>query len=311
MHTHPANSTTDADSLARWDHPHSFLGHDHQRNERRTQAVVVLTAVMMVAEIAAGIAFHSMALLADGWHMGTHVGALSITALAYTYARRHAENPAFAFGTGKFGDLAAFASAIVLALVSLLIGYESVTRLIRPEAIEYDAAIAVAVIGLGVNLVSALMLGGGSVHAEAGAGHHDHNLRSAYAHVLADALTSVFAIVALVAGRWLGWVWMDPAMGIVGAVVIARWSYGLIRASGRVLLDAVADPEVAAHIRHDVESGCEDRVADLHLWRVGPGHFAAVLTVVTHTPHSPDYYRALLEHHSALSHVTVEVQRCD
>ena len=299
------------ESLARWEHPHSFLGHDHRRNERRTQAVVALTAVMMVAEIAAGTAFHSMALLADGWHMGTHVGALSITALAYTYARRHAENRAFAFGTGKFGDLAAFASAIVLALVSILIGYESVTRLIQPETIGFDAAIGVASVGLGVNLVSALMLGHGTGHDEAGGGHHDLNLRSAYVHVLADALTSVFAIVALVAGLWLGWVWMDPVVGILGALVIARWSVGLIRDSGRVLLDAVADPEVAAHIRNDVEEGGEDRVADLHLWRVGPGHFAAVLTVVTHSSHSPDYYRSLLEHHAALSHVTVEVQRCD
>jgi cation diffusion facilitator family transporter len=299
------------ENLARWEHPHSFLGHDHHRNERRTQAVVVLTAVMMVVEIVAGITFHSMALLADGWHMGTHVGALSITALAYTYARRHAENPAFAFGTGKFGDLAAFASAMVLALVSVLIGYQSVTRLIRPEGIGFAAAISVAVIGLGVNLLSALLLGHGSGHAAAGAGDHDHNLRSAYLHVLADALTSVFAIVALVAGLWLGWVWMDPAMGIVGGLVIARWSIGLIRESGRVLLDAAADPEVAAHIRQDVESAGDDRVADLHLWRVGPGHYAAVLTVVTHGSNSPDHYKALLRHHPGLSHVTVEVQHCD
>jgi cation diffusion facilitator family transporter len=321
MHTH---------TLERWQHSHSYLGHAHDRNARRTQAVIGLTATMMIAEIAAGSTFGSMALLADGWHMATHVGALSITALAYALARRHAGSRAFSFGTGKFGDLAGFASALILALISLLIGYESLTRLVNPVPISFDAALGVAAIGLVVNLVSALLLQGEEhagahgeepAHSHAGHGdphhgdphrraHHDHNLRSAYVHVLADALTSVLAILALLSGRWLGWVWMDPAMGIVGALVIARWSYGLIRDTSRVLLDHEADAQVAEHIRQDVEAGGDDRVADLHLWRVGPGHFAAILSVVTHEPRTPEYYKAKLNHHAELSHVTVEVQTC-
>jgi cation diffusion facilitator family transporter len=303
--------------LERWQHPHSFLGHAHRRNERRTLAVAALTGVTMVVEIAAGTYFGSMALLADGWHMGTHLGALSITALAYLAARRQRDSRAYTFGTGKFGDLAGFASAVILAVVSLLIGFESVTRLVRPVPIAFDSAIAVAFLGLMVNLVSALLLreqhadkdGGAAALAHQGA-HHDHNLRSAFLHVAADALTSVCALVALMAGREFGWNWLDPAMGVAGALVIAVWSYGLLRDSSRVLLDRAADPEVADHIRTDVEAGGTDRVADLHVWRLGPGHFAAILTVVTHEARTPDHYKALLSHHRELSHVTVEVQSC-
>lgn len=307
MHTH---------SLERWQHPHTFLGPSHHRNERRTLAVMALTGVMMVAEIAAGTYFGSMALLADGWHMGTHLGALAITTLAYVLARRHRNSGAYTFGTGKFGDLAGFSSALILALISLLIGAESLTRLARPVVISYDSAIAVAAIGLAVNLISALLLREAPhAHPEGraaghGPGHHDHNLRSAFLHVSADALTSVLAIGALLAGRGLGWAWMDPAMGIAGATVIAVWAYGLLRDSSRVLLDREADPAVAHHIRADVEAQGGDRVADLHLWRVGPGHFAAIVTVVTHQARTPDYYKALLKHHRELSHVTVEVQPC-
>ena len=308
MHTH---------SLERWQHPRSFLGPSHDRNERRALAVMALTGVMMVVEIGGGMYFGSMALLADGWHMGTHLGALSITALAYFLARRHRDSDAFTFGTGKFGDLAGFSSALILALVSLLIGAESLTRLVRPVAISYDSAIAVAAIGLVVNLVSALLLREAPhAHAEEqvvahGPAHHDHNLRSAFLHVSADALTSVLAIGALLAGRSLGWAWMDPAVGIVGALIIAVWAYGLLRDSSRVLLDREADPAVAEHIRADIEAQGGDTVADLHLWRVGPGHFAAIVTVVTHQARAPDYYKALLRHHRELSHVTVEVQPCE
>jgi cation diffusion facilitator family transporter len=339
MHTH---------QMERWQHSHSFLGPAHRRNERRTLAVVALTGVMMVIEIAAGTYYGSMALLADGWHMGTHLGALSISALAYWFARRQGDSRAYTFGTGKFGDLAAFTSAVILAIVSLLIGFESVTRLVRPVPIDFDAAIAVAFIGLTVNLVSALLLReehpapAGAAHDHAVHDHathdhpehgyathdhaahdrpahgyathdyaaHDHNLRSAFLHVAADALTSVFAIVALAAGRVFGWTWLDPAMGVAGAAVIAAWSYGLLRDSSRALLDREADPQVADHIRADIEAGGSDRVADLHVWRVGPGHFAAILTVVTHEARTPDHYKALLRHHRELSHVTVEVQAC-
>ncbi len=295
---------------------------------------------MMVAEIVAGAVFGSIALTADGWHMSTHAGALVISALAYRYARRHARNPRFAFGTGKLGDLAGFTSAVVLALVSLLIGYESLLRLASPVAIRFDEAIAVAVLGLAVNLVSAWLLQDNDHghahrhhdrhhdhqhqhehdHAEGRHqhGHHrgpapararDHNLRSAYLHVLADAATSVLAIIGLLAGRAYGWIWMDPLMGMVGALVIAHWSWGLLRDTGAVLLDAVPDQELAETIRRRLEEG-DDRVADLHLWRLGPGHNAAVITLVSDGPESPNHYKGLIADVPGLSHVTVEVQFC-
>lgn len=223
-------------------HDHVFLGDNHERNERRTWFVIALTATMMVAEITAGTLFGSMALVADGWHMSTHAAAMLIAALAYLYARKNARNPRFTFGTGKFGDLAAFASAVVLALIAVLIGWESFVRLANPVPISFPQAIAVAVIGLAVNLVCAWLLR--DDHSHHGHHHddhhghgHDNNLRAAYLHVLADALTSVLAIFALLAGSIYGWLWLDPAMGIVGALVIAKWSWGLIRDAGGVLLD--------------------------------------------------------------------------
>ncbi len=323
MHSH---------AIEPWRHEHVFLGDDHARNEMRTRWVIGLTAAMMTAEIAAGAIFGSMALTADGWHMATHAAALSISALAYGYARRHARDPRFAFGTGKLGDLAGFASAIILALVALLIAWESVVRLGAPVPIRFNEAIAVAAIGLAVNLVSAWLLHGGGGH---GANHHghahhdhdhrdprhhhnqhhhhhqrDHNLRSAYLHVLADALTSVLAIVGLLAGRVFGWDWMDPLMGLVGAAVIARWSWGLLRDSGLVLLDAVPDRHLAEEMRERLEVD-GDRVSDLHLWRVGPGHNAAVVSLVSDRPAAPDHYKARLAGLPHLSHVTVEVLRCE
>jgi cation diffusion facilitator family transporter len=294
-------------------HDHAFLGHAHARNEGRTRLVILITLAMMVAEIAGGIIYGSMALLADGLHMATHAGALAIAAGAYAYARRHQHNPRFTFGTGKVGDLAAFGSAVSLALVALFIGWESVQRLAAPVTIDFREAIAIASLGLVVNLVSAVLLrGGGHDHGhDDGHGHghdhhHDHNLRAAYLHVLADALTSVLAIAGLLAGSLYGWVWMDPAVGLLGAIVIARWSLGLMRASGAVLVDASADPRLVAAIRERLEAN-GDRVTDLHVWRVGPGHSAAVVSICTHAPQAPDAYKRALAPLTSICHLTVEV----
>ena len=305
MHTH---------SLERWQHGHDFLGELHTNNERKTWAVIGLTAVMMVGEIACGTLFGSMALLADGFHMSTHVGALLITAVAYLFARRQAANPRFVFGTGKFGDLAGFASAIILAMVALLMAYESVTRLIVPIPIAFGEAIPVACLGLLVNLTSALLLGDEEHdHHDRAVGsastHRDYNIRAAYTHVLADAATSFMAIFGLTAGWLLGWVWMDAIMGIVGAVVIASWSYSLLRSAGAILLDAMPAPEIAGRVRSLIEVD-GDRITDLHLWRLGPGHFGAIVSLVTHTPRAPAYYKACLSTVIGLAHVTIEVEAC-
>lgn len=305
------------------EHGHCFLGHDHRRNERRVWLVIALTAGMMLAEIAAGTVYGSMALVADGWHMSTHAGAMLIAALAYRFARRHADDPRFTFGTGKLGDLAGFASAVVLALVALLIGWESLARLARPIRIDFDQAIAVAAVGLAVNLACAWLLK--DDHAHHGHGHHHHghddghhhahgeardnNLRAAYLHVLADALTSVLAIAALLLGRSRGWLWADPAMGVVGALVIVRWSWGLLRDSGSVLLDAAAEGQAVRQEIHEAMAPTGSRVTDLHVWQVGPGHFAAIIALMAREPQEPAHYKALLAHIHELSHVTVEVQR--
>ncbi|SEM19318.1 CDF family Co(II)/Ni(II) efflux transporter DmeF [Xaviernesmea oryzae] len=385
-HAHP-QSAASCDPLG---HTHVFLGADHARNERRVWWVIALTAAMMVAEIIGGQILGSMALTADGWHMSTHAGAMLIAALAYRYARRQAGNPRFTFGTGKVGDLAAFASAVILGLIALIIAWESALRLAEPVAIAYDEAIAVAAIGLLVNLVSAWLLGADHGHdhshdddhghaddhgpasaplraspatleddrttpsdiplatmaqieADAAApvpqsavpdqpeaavghgrhvghgghgGHHAHhgghhggdsNLKAAYLHVLADALTSVLAILALLAGRLYGWNWLDPAMGVVGALVIARWSIGLVRQTALVLVDA-ADTAGAlpATIRARVASEGE-RVTDLHVWQVGPGHHAAIIALSSVDPKPPSIYKARLAGLPGLSHLTVEV----
>jgi cation diffusion facilitator family transporter len=301
----------------RWQHRHAFGTHERQAGERRTWWVIALTAAMMTVEVAAGMVFGSMALLADGWHMGTHAAALGIAVFAYVYARRNADNPKYSFGTGKVGALGGFASAVGLAVVALLVFIESVVRVVSPTTIRFDEAIGVAVIGLVVNIVSALILRGGREHTHGHAEHdhthyehHDHNLRGAYLHVIADAMTSVLAIVALIAGKVLGWSWMDPAMGMVGALVIARWSYGLLRDTSRVLLDAEADTERRSAVRAAIEADAGCRVADLHIWRVGPSHLAAILSVVSRTPHSPDHYKELLAGDRDLVHVTVEVYEC-
>lgn len=317
-------------SIEAWQHRHVFLGESHARRERRTWLVVALTAGMMVAEIAAGWVFGSMALTADGWHMSTHAAALGIAAMAYRFARTHAQDPRFSFGTGKVGELAGFSSALILAMIALLIAYESALRLTAPVPIHFNEAILVAVIGLVVNLASVWLLSephhhghGQHDHAHDDDGHHSHahaahhhhhhhhdsNARGALLHVMADAFTSVLAIAALLAGRLYGWNWLDPVIGIVGALVIARWSWGLIRSAGAVLLDMQGGSGIAAAIRERLEVR-GDRIADLHLWRVGPGHLAAIVSLVSDRPLPPGDYKRLLAGIGGLSHVTVEVHRC-
>ena len=314
MHSH---------SVDDWTHDHVFLGENHARNERRTWFVVALTVVMMGAEIAAGSYFGSMALLADGWHMGTHAAALGIAGAAYMFARRHTGNIRFSFGTGKFGDLAAFSSALILGIVAIQIAYESVLRLISPVPIAYSEAIAVACLGLVVNLLSAWLLRGNHDHHhhhghahDHDHDHHDHdhhqrdnNFRAAYVHVLADAATSVLAIGALVLGMYTDWARADAAVGLIGSIVIASWAYTLIRDAGSVLLDVSADQRLERGIRARLEAG-EDRITDLHVWQVGPGHCAAVISLVSDAPLQPTIYKKRLQGLKGLSHVTVEVERC-
>jgi cation diffusion facilitator family transporter len=338
MHSH---------SLSHWAHEHSFLGDRHAERERRTWSVVGLTAAMMVLEIAGGTQFGSIALVADGWHMGTHVLALAIAGLAYLFARRHVGDPRFSLGTGKFGELAAFGSAIILGVIGLGIGYESVVRLLHPVAIHFREAIPIAALGLCVNLASAWLLRDHD-HAHGHAGHshgrhaahdhahhgHDHhhddhahrhdahgdhahghdrqqdtNYRAAYLHVLADALTSVLAIFGLSVAWAFGLNVVDPLVGLVGVVVILSWAVALIRSAGGVLLDTVPDPALAQRIRERIETG-GDRLADLHLWQVGPGHAAVIMSVVSDAPQEPSAYKQRLKDLSGLSHVTVEVNRC-
>jgi cation diffusion facilitator family transporter len=401
-------------------HAHVFLGEGHEQNERRTWMVIALCTVMMIVEIVGGLIFGSIALVADGLHMSTHASALLLAALAYSYARRHAEDERFSFGTGKLGDLAGFTSAIVLAMIALLIGYEAVMRFIWPVAIDFNEAIPIAGLGLVVNVASVLLLGGGRHAHGHGHGHsdigrdHDHdqahslqtsagpltveifedrvpprfrlafagelpaaddltvetvrpdgtrqifaliargrylesideipephaftlrlsfdrgadihtvefqehehvhgaaqrdnNIRSAIAHVLADAAVSLLVIIGLLFARLLGWAWIDPAIGLVGAVVIAAWSYSLVRDTGAILLDMNPDRSMAARMRAVIETD-GDRLTDLHLWRLGPGHLGAIVSVATQRPRGPEYYQSLLSRFRALSHVTVQVQQ--
>ena len=406
-------------------HGHVFLGPDHDNAARRTWAVIALCAVMMVAEIAGGALFGSLALIADGLHMSTHAGALLLAAMAYTYARKYSDDPNFTFGTGKFGDLAGYSSAIVLAMIALLIGYEAVSRFLSPVAIRFSEAIPIAVVGLAVNVVSAWLLSGGHHHGHGhghphgsedehahgedvrridtkagvielevfednvppcfrlrlpvacslrasdisietvrpdgarqafafedrdgylesidiipepheftaairignrgetqafeeifaehdhgmtgGTHHRDNNMRAAVIHVIADAAVSVLVIAGLLMARAFGWLWMDPLAGLVGAVVIANWSFGLLRDTGGILLDRTPDPRMADRVRATIESD-GDQVTDLHLWRLGPGHLGAIVSVVTTNAREADHYRKKLARFGDLSHVTIEVR---
>jgi cation diffusion facilitator family transporter len=277
---------------------------------------------MMVVEIVAGSIFHSMALLADGWHMSTHVAAFVLAALAYSFGRRHAQNEQFTFGTGKIGVLGGFTSAIVLSGIALLMAGESIRRLISPAPIHFREAILIASIGLIVNVICALILkddhhhlghSHGHDHSHAHPGHHhDLNLRAAYLHVIADALTSVLAIAALTLGYFFGWIWLDPVMGLVGMVVIVSWAYTLVRDTSSILLDRVpANSDLPVVIRQGIESDGDSKITDLHIWQLGLGKFAAIVSVVAHHPKTPDEYRSLLRIHEELVHVTIEVQQCD
>ena len=306
--------TSPPDPLAPWRRDHLYLGSFHERNARRTRIVMALTALVMVAEIAAGTAYGSIALLADGLHVAGHVAVLGAAASAYAYARRYAAADHYSFGTGKVGDLVAFASAIVLGVIAAAILYESAHRLIAPETIVFREALIVAALGFVVNVLCVGLLWDRELHEQVHGGHRhdhddghaDHNVLAAYLHLLTDVLTSVLAIIALLSGQFLGLVWMDPLMGIVGGLVIIHWAWNLLRRTANVLLDAT--PAVADTVRRAVESDADNRIADLHVWRVGPGHLAAMLTVVTNEPRPPAHYKSLLASIPGLSHVTVEVE---
>jgi cation diffusion facilitator family transporter len=322
---------------------HVFLGEGHERNERRTWMVIALCTFMMAVEIVGGLLFGSIALVADGLHMSTHASALLLAALAYRYARHYANDERFSFGTGKLGDLAGFTSAIVLAMIAILIGYEAITRFIWPVAINFNEAIPIAGLGLLVNVASVFLLSGGAHghnhghehgreheyaharshadglehdrsdhagrdHEHAGAdAHRDNNMRAAVVHVLADAAVSILVILALLLGRFLGWAWMDPVIGLVGAIVTAAWAYTLIRDTGAILLDMTPDRGMAERMRATIETD-GDRLTDFHVWRLGPGHLGAIVSVTTCEQRGPDYYQARLARFRSLSHVTVEVQ---
>jgi cation diffusion facilitator family transporter len=314
-------------------HNHVFLGAGHEKNERRTWMVIALCSFMMVAEIAGGLMFGSIALVADGLHMSTHASALLLAALAYRYARHHADDDRFSFGTGKLGDLAGFTSAIVLAMIALLIGYEAVSRLFWPVHIRFGEAIPIAALGLIVNVASVLLLSGGNHHDHDSGDHHvhtnghahehvhehtheaahhtahrDNNMRAAIVHVLADAAVSLLVIVGLTLALFFGWNWMDPVVGLIGAGVIAVWAYTLIRDTGAILLDMNPDQKMTERMRVIIETD-GDRLTDLHLWRLGPGHLGAIVCVATHQPQrGAAYYRSVLAAFPALSHVTVEVR---
>ncbi len=305
------------ENLHNWQHSH-VLGQDQQRpGERRTLVVIVITGAMMIVEIATGILFGSMALLADGLHMASHAVALGINAFAYIYARRHAHDTHFSFGTGKVNALGGFTGAVLLALFALLMAWESVGRMVAPVEIAFNQAIVVAILGLIVNGGSVFILGIQHQHDDHDHGdhghhdhHHDHNLRAAYFHVLADALTSLLAIFALLAAKYFGLVWMDPLMGVVGAMLVSRWSLGLLRGTSDVLLDKQGPDEVRVKVRESIERDGDGRVADLHLWSIGPNIYSVIISVVAHDPQLPEYYKALVPSGLGLEHVTVEVHQC-
>lgn len=302
------------DNLKKWQHSHDY-SLDNPTGERRTQYVLALTAVTMVVEIIAGTVFGSMALLADGWHMGTHLAAFLITLFAYRYARKYASDPRYAFSTGKVNVLGGFASAITLAVVALVMFVESIQRIFNPQMILFNEAIGVALVGLLINVLSALLLRN---HHSLGFNHshdqdhaHDHNLKAAYLHVLADAMTSVLAILALSAGRYFNWYWLDPMMGMVGAVIITRWSYGLVKQTGPILLDASLDADHLGAIKDAIISDSDNRISDIHIWKISPSHYAAIVSIVTCFPKERAHYKRLLEEFTYLSHVSIEVLNDD
>lgn len=322
-----------------WQHSHDFTTRAERAAEQRTRWVVYLTLSAMVVELAAGWLTGSMALLADGWHMGSHAAALGLSVFAYRFARRHARNTRFSFGTGKVSPLAGYTSALLLGVGALWLLLESADRLMNPVQIHYGEAIAVALLGLAVNLLSAWLLGGAHDHhghhhhghqghgylqppahphehadhharATGGHDHRDHNLRAAYLHVIADALTSLLAIVALSAGMLFGWGFLDPLMGVVGGLLIARWAWDLARESALTLLDAEDQSPTEAAIRHALEAEDDVAVSDLHLWRIGASSHACILSLVTHEPRPVEHYKTLINEIPGVDHLTIEVQQC-
>ncbi|MEW6015166.1 MAG: CDF family Co(II)/Ni(II) efflux transporter DmeF [Candidatus Zixiibacteriota bacterium] len=316
-------------SIEPFRHSHTFGQEIPRAGEKRTMVVIIITAVTMAVEITAGIIYGSMALLADGLHMGSHASALAITAFAYFYTRRHAADKRFNFGTGKVNSLAAFASAILLIVFALIMAIESIKRFFSPVPIEFNQAILVAIIGLAVNGFSLLILRGsghsdshhGSEHSHSEHHHHahekhhhflksDHNLWSAYLHILADTLTSLLAILALLAGKYFGQRWLDPFMGLVGAALVTRWSLGLLRTSGHVLLDMKVPAQVNEMIHDAIESESDARISDLHIWAVGPDIYAAEIVIFDSNPKNPQYYSSLLPQDLGIVHSTIQVEKC-
>ncbi|MDP2653701.1 MAG: CDF family Co(II)/Ni(II) efflux transporter DmeF [Candidatus Omnitrophota bacterium] len=304
------------ENLHLWQHAHTFGQELKRSGERRTSIVIAVTGTMMVVEIVAGLILGSMALLADGLHMASHATALIINLYAYIYARRHAHDARFSFGTGKVNALGGFTGAVLLAVFALMMAWGSVERIIHPVAIAFNQAILVAIIGLMINGASVLILGHeedqahGHEHHDHDGHHHDHNLRSAYFHVLADALTSILAIIALLTAKYLGLIWMDPAMGIVGAILVCRWSLGLLQATSAILLDQEGPGKIKTIIKKRIENEDDNRIADLHLWTIGPNLYGVIISIVTHHPEPPEYYKKLLPSDLGLAHVTVEVHQC-
>lgn len=325
MHSH---------SMNKWQHQHDFIPHNHQ-GEKRTWYVLILTLVAMVAEIVAGTVFGSMALLADGWHMATHAAAFILTLFTYRYARRHAHDKSFSFGTGKVSVLGGFTSAIALGLVALIMMAESVHRFFSPQPIHFDEAIMVAIIGLIVNVISVFLLKDdhhhhghhhghshhhnhqnhrhnhhSHEHHEHSEKHQDYNLKAAYFHVMADALTSVLAIFALLLGKYYGWNWMDALMGIVGAVIITRWAMGLIQQTSPILLDCNIAPGYQDDIVSTLERESDIKVSDIHIWKISADHYAAIISVVSHEPLATDEYKKMLRKFDKLHHLTIEINQC-
>lgn len=307
MHSH---------SLDKWKHHHQFEEVNHS-SEVKTRIVLVLTAITMIAEIICGNLFGSMALLADGWHMGTHVAAFLIAAYAYQYARSNTHNPQFSFGTGKVSVLGGFASAIALLVVAFMVALESIHRILLPQTIQFDEAIVVAVVGLFINVICAFILKDDHHHSHSHDDDHthhhhhdDHNLKAAYFHVLADALTSILAIGALLLGKLYGWNLVDPIIGIVGSIVISRWAFLLIKETSPILLDKNNDEEIKSLIQSKIEGEADNRISDLHVWKVGSNNYAAIVSIVTHFPKEIDYYKSLIHDIDDLSHVSIEVHQC-
>lgn len=313
--------------LSPWQHSHRFLDARAAEHQRRTEWVAILTLVTMVVELIFGYLTGSMALLADGWHMGSHVAALGIAAFAYRYARRQSDNSRFTFGTGKVGALGGYTSAVFLILMALPMAWESLLRLWQPQAVAYDEALGIAVLGLLVNMASAWLLGG-HAHTHAPRSHendhpphdhdhdhdhpsgHDHNLEGAFMHVLADMLTSVLAIAALLGGRHFGWRALDPLMGLVGAGMILAWGSRLIRAAGRTLLDAEDHSALRRAIVAAIEAHPDHKVVDLHVWRLGPEDCACIVSILSHTPEATETYKRELLALPGIAHVSVEINRC-